>query len=317
MLTVARTRVAYLRMPFRRARHAAPDWPAVRGHGVLARWLNAIIDHAPPRGTGWAAAALLLIASVSYGAVRGEHVPAIIANVQTACDEAANAAGFGISEVAISGAHNVSREEILASAGITGQTSLLFLNAAQTRARLLTDPWVADAAVLKLYPGRLRIEIKERKPYALWQKNYLVYLIAADGTVLGPTVAHRFDSLPLVVGEGAQHVAAGFLAKLARYPEIAHLVTASVLVADRRWNLYLKDGVEVQLPEFAPEHALQLLVDLDRSKHLLSRDIVKVDLRLPDRVSVRLSDEAAAARDAALKAAADKEKKKKRKGGEA
>ena len=45
------------------------------------------------------------------------------------------------------------------------------------------------------------------------------------------------------------------------------------------------------------------MVDLDRSKKLLSRDIVAVDLRLADRVTVRQSDAAAAVRDEALKAA--------------
>ena len=88
-----------------------------------------------------------------------------------------------------------------------------------------------------------------------------------------------------------------------------------MLVAERRWNLHLKDGIEVLLPEIAPEQALQMLVDLDRDKKLLSRDIVAVDLRLPDRVTVRQSDAAAAARDEALKAAEKAAKKKK--GGEA
>ena len=70
------------------------------------------------------------------------------------------------------------------------------------------------------------------------------------------------------------------------------------------------------LPECEPEQALQTLAELDRSKQILARDIVTVDLRLPDRVTVRLSDAAAAARDEALKAAAEKTKKK-GKGGEA
>jgi len=90
-----------------------------------------------------------------------------------------------------------------------------------------------------------------------------------------------------------------------------------VLVAERRWNLHLKGGVEVLLPEQEPERALTTLVDLNRSKKLLERDIVVVDLRLADRVTVRLSDGAAAARAEALKAAADKEKKAKRKGTDA
>ena len=74
-----------------------------------------------------------------------------------------------------------------------------------------------------------------------------------------------------------------------------------MLVAERRWNLHLKSGVDVLLPEAEPERALQTLVELDRDKKLLSRDIVVVDLRLADRVTVRLSDAAAAARDEALK----------------
>ena len=100
-----------------------------------------------------------------------------------------------------------------------------------------------------------------------------------------------------------------------RYPDIARRVEASVLVADRRWNLHLKSGVEVLLPEVAPAQALATLAALDRGKKLLSRDIVAVDLRLRDRVTVRLSEAAAAARDEAIKAA--EKNKKKRKGGEA
>ena len=54
------------------------------------------------------------------------------------------------------------------------------------------------------------------------------------------------------------------------------------------------------------EAALDRLIRLDQDDHLLSRDIVAIDLRLPDRVTVRLSDEAAQARADALKAKAKK-----------
>ena len=72
-----------------------------------------------------------------------------------------------------------------------------------TRARLMANPWIAEATVLKLYPGRLRIEIKERKPFALWQKDGRVSLIAADGTVLEfyvPAALRR--ACRMVVGAG-------------------------------------------------------------------------------------------------------------------
>ena len=79
------------------------------------------------------------------------------------------------------------------------------------------------------------------------------------------------------------------------------MLRASILVAERRWNLRLKNGLDVRLPETNVAQALERLVALDREKKLLSRDITAVDLRLPDRVTVRLSDAAAQAREDALK----------------
>lgn len=264
-----------------------------------------------PHGAGASAAALLILASTCYGVVKGGQGPAIAEQVQDICDAAANRAGFRISEIALAGEHEVSREDILTLAGISGRSSLPFLDPAQARARLLTNPWIAEATVLKLYPGRLRIEIEERQAFALWQKDGSVALIAADGTVLEPYVPSRFAGLPLVVGRGAEHAGHDFLNLVMRYPAIAKSVVSAVLVAERRWNLHLKGGVEVLLPESQPARALATLVDLERAKKLLARDIVAVDLRLADRVTVRQSEAAAAARGEALKAAAEQDKKSK------
>ena len=84
-------------------------------------------------------------------------------------------------------------------------------------------------------------------------------------------------------------------------------VHASVLVGERRWNLRLNNGIDVRLPESDVAPALERLVVLDNEKNLITRDIVAIDLRLPDRVTVRLSEAAAQARIDALK---DKQKKK-------
>jgi cell division protein FtsQ len=115
--------------------------------------------------------------------------------------------------------------------------------------------------------------------------------------------------LPLVVGQGAEHAASDLLRFMARFPDIAHRVESAVFIAERRWNLHLKDGLEVMLPENDLERALSMLADFDRSKNLLSRDIVAIDLRLPDRVAVRQSDAAAKARDGAVDAAKNAKKK--------
>jgi cell division protein FtsQ len=273
---------------------------------TMDRWASLINIHLP-RGVGFAVSALVILAGLAYGTVKGDHVPTVVAAMKDARDWAANAAGFRIVSIALAGNQHVSREEVLAIAGVTGTTSLIFLDVEQARERLKTNPWIADATVLKLYPGELQIGIKEREAFALWQKDGQVSVVAADGTVLEPYVAPRLVRLPLVVGSGAQARAKDFLALLDRYPEIRDLVRASVLVGERRWNLRLTNGLDVLLPEYGIANALERLVVLDREKNLISRDIVAIDLRLADRVTVRLSDAAAQVR---IDAAKDKPKKK-------
>jgi cell division protein FtsQ len=285
-------------------------WPRVYSRRI-ARWRSRIVRLPPPPGLGIAASILLLAATLGYGAVAGGHLPALVDWIKDVRDAAANAVGFRIAAISLTGPKEVSREEVLTVAGVTGRASLLFLDADAARAQLLANPWIGDAAVLKLYPDRLQITITERQAFALWQKDGRVGVIAADGTVLEPFVEDRYRRLPLVVGRGAERQAKDFLAILDRYPDIRSQLRASILVADRRWNLRLKNGIDVRLPETNVEQALDRLVALDREKKLLSRDILAIDLRLADRVTVRLSDSAAQARDEALK------DKKKKKGGEA
>lgn len=265
-----------------------------------------------PRRFGLWATLFILLASLGLGAVKGNHVEEVVSGLSDARNAAANAVGFRITNVAITGRKQLTQDEILAIGGVTGRSSLLFLDAATVRDKLKASPWIADATVLKLYPGQLQIDITERKAFALWQQDGALSVIAEDGAVLEPWVSRRFTSLPLVVGKGAATRAKDFLALLAQYPQVRAATKAMVFVGERRWNLRLADGLDVRLPETGLESSLALLSKLDKEDHLFSRDITAIDMRLPDRVVVRLSDDAGKARDDLLK-----DKKPKRKGTDA
>jgi cell division protein FtsQ len=280
--------------------------------GLLQRCSIRLFNVRVRSGVGLAASALFLVATIAYGVVVGDHIPAIVGSLKDARDAAANAAGFRIASIALSGERHVTREEILSAAGVTGTTSLLFFDVDAARDRLKANPWIADATVLKLYPDRLQIGIKERAAFALWQQAGRVSVVAGDGTVLEPYVNPRLIRLPLVVGVGAAARAPEILTLLDRYPDLRDQVRASVLIGERRWNLRLRNGLDVRLPESDIEQALVTLVSLGKDKKLLSRDILAVDLRLKDRVTVQLSEAAAAARAEALK-----DKKPAKKGGAA
>ncbi|HEX5846780.1 MAG TPA: FtsQ-type POTRA domain-containing protein [Rhodoplanes sp.] len=264
------------------------------------------------RTVGGLASVLIVLAGLLYGIFHGGYLPTLVGWFKDGRDMAANAVGFRIAAVAIVGHKHLSREEILAIAGIGGRTSLLFLDAAETRARLKSNPWVGDATVQKLFPDRLAITVTERAAFALWQTDGQINVIADDGTVLELFLSRAVLTLPFVVGAGAATRAKEFLALLDRHPDLRETVRASVLIGERRWNLRLKNGVNVRLPEAGVARALDQLAALDREKNLLARDISLVDLRLPDRVTLRLSESVAQAREEALKA-----KRSKPKGGSA
>jgi cell division protein FtsQ len=289
--------------------------PAAASRGWLRRsWRRFALPASHlrvPRFAGVIAGSAFLLAAASYGVVKGEHVPSIIAAIKSAADAGANAMGMRIAAVSLSGQRQVSREQIFAAAGVTASSSLLFLDVAEARARLEAIPWIAEATVRKLYPDRLQITITEREAFALWQQQGKVAVIAADGTVLSRQVEPRLAALPFVVGSGAAAKARDFLAILDKHPAIRDQVRAAIFVGERRWNLRLKNGIDVRLPETDIEAALTRLARLDREKRLLTRDIAAVDLRLADRLTVRLSDAVAQAREEALK------KNTRKKGGDA
>src|SRR5450432_3550694 len=264
--------------------------------------LIALIERYIPHRAGVAATVLILLGSAGFGVVKGGHVAELSSALGDTRNAIANSAGFRITTVVINGRKQLSQDEVLGIGGVNGRSSLLFLYAATVRDKLKANPWIAEATVLKLYPGQLQIDIIERSAFALWQQDGRLSVISDDGAVLEPYVSRRFLSLPLVVGKGAETRARDFLALLARYPQVRSATKAAILVGERRWNLRLKDGLDVRLPENDVGNALASLSKLDRDEKLFSRDIVAVDMRLPDRLTVQLSDDAAKAREDLFKA---------------
>ncbi|MCC8966953.1 FtsQ-type POTRA domain-containing protein [Bradyrhizobium sp. Pear76] len=267
-----------------------------------------MVERYLPRRIGLVATLAILFGSLGFGIVKGGHLEEFTTALSDTRNALANSAGFRITTVGINGRKQLSQDEVLAIGGVNGRSSLLFLDADTVRAKLKANPWIADATILKLYPGRLQIDIVERTAFALWQQNGRLSVIASDGAVLEPYVTRRFLNLPLVVGKGADTRAQDFLALLDRYPQVRAVTKAAIFVGERRWNLRLKDGLDVRLPENDVGNALAALSRLDKDEKLFSRDIVAVDMRLPDRLIVQLSEEAGKARDELFK---DKKSKKK------
>ena len=148
---------------------------------------------------------------------------------------------------------------------------------------------VKSATVHKLYPDTLAVTVEERRPFALWQNDGHVSIVSRDGTAIDEMHDQRFARLPFVVGAGANERAPEIVALLDAVPDIKARVRAAVLVAQRRWNLSLDNGVLVRLPEEGRRQGARLSFDPGRQPqgdgegHLGDRSALAGPGRLPPR----------------------------------
>src|SRR5205085_11041224 len=218
-VVLLRDRLGSRRLP------AKPFLQRERPHRLIA-----FLERYLPHRAGVVATILILLGSAGLGVVKGGHLEEFTAALSDTRNAIANSAGFRITSVAINGRKQLSQDEVLAIGGVNGHSSLLFLDAATVRERLKANPWIAEATVLKFYPGQLQIDIVERSAFALWQRDGRISVISNDGAVLESYLPQRFVSLPLVVGKGAETHAKDFLALLARYPQVSSVTKAAVFV---------------------------------------------------------------------------------------
>jgi cell division protein FtsQ len=196
-------------------------------------------------------------------------------------------AGLSVGDVLVEGRARTPGPDVLAALRVARGTPTFAFDPAAARARLLALPWVADAHVERRLPDLIYVRLEEREPLALWQLNGRLQVIDRHGEPIPGAEPARFAALPLLVGEGAPARAQALLALVRRAPELAELMVAAVRVGGRRWNVVLEGDIEVRLPEIGAAEAWADLARMVRDEALLERDVVTIDLRLPDRAILR------------------------------
>jgi cell division protein FtsQ len=235
------------------------------------------------------------------GLWQGGHLDDFIREYGEPHHAAARLVGLGLEKVTISGISQMRESEVLNAAGLNDKVSLAFLDVGDVRQRLENVPMVKSASVRKLYPNELTITLTEREPYAIWQHDGELFIIAADGTVIDLMQDERLVNLPFVVGDQANTRTKEYLALLEAAGPLRSRVRAGSLVAGRRWTLKMDNGMDVRLPELGAKDALARLAVVEREQKILEKDVLAIDLRMPDRIVVRLTEEAASARAEAMK----------------
>ncbi len=199
----------------------------------------------------------------------------------------AGVAGLSVRHIVIRGRLNTPEPLLRAALGITPGEPILGFSLAAARQRVESLAWVQSAVVERRLPDTVLVVLTEKRPFALWQHDGRFSVIDRDGDTVTERHVRAYRALPLVVGPGAPARAAGLFDALAGLPGIGRRVAAAVRVGGRRWNLVLKDGTTIELPDNHAPVALARLAALDAKYALLDRPLAVVDMRLGDRLVLR------------------------------
>ena len=237
---------------------------------------------------GWAFALFAL--AVTGAALVALDVPA---KLGIAAGEAVGDAGFRVRSVDVQGIRRMNPRPVYEIALGQKTTAMPLLDVAAIRQRLLEYGWVKDARVSRRFPDTLVIDIVERRPAALWQDEDRLTLIDADGVVLDRVPISQMPDLPLLIGKGANAHAMALDRLLTQAPTLKAQLVSATWIGERRWDLSFQSGETVALPEGeqAASSALTHFAKMDKSAGLLGRGILRFDLRIPGKMTVRLPRE--------------------------
>ena len=232
----------------------------------------------------------LFVIAIAGVALVALDVPAKLGQ---AAGEAVGDAGFRVKSVDVQGLRQMDPRPVYDIALDQKTTAMPLVDVSAIRERLLDYGWVKDARVSRRFPDTLVIDIVERKPAALWQNDEGLSLIDAEGVVLDRVPISRMPDLPLLVGKGANAHAVALQQLLDKVPALKAQLVSAKWVGQRRWDLSFQSGETILRPEgdAVAGAALVKFAKMDKSAGLLGRGIVRFDLRIPGKMTVRLPRE--------------------------
>lgn len=202
---------------------------------------------------------------------------------------------FALEGVQITGGSDRLRAQVHRALGLPRGASSLGVSVTDLRERVEALGGVATASVQLDPQGILRVHVIAREPVALLRRaDGTLVSLDREGTVIADVsrrAAH--PTLPVLMGAGARDAVAEALALMESAPEVVPRLRAFVRVGKRRWDMVLADERRIMLPAEAPGTALARILALHYVEEILDRDVAVIDMRVPDRPTLRLTAQAA------------------------
>lgn len=229
-------------------------------------------------------AAMILGGLTLFAAWMGGSLGNLWLQAERTVDDAFKSAGFAAKSVTIVGVEGVREEQLRDVLGFEAGDAILRADPVSLRAHAMSLEWVGEATALRLWPDQVVMVVEPREPFARWRVNGSTVVTDLAGRKLLSSDPMAHPELPLVEGLGAGPEAGKLTMALEASPTVRDRLAVATYVGERRWNLHLKSGLDILLPESHPESALKRLEEMHAERGVLDLPMRRLDLRSGDRI---------------------------------
>ena len=199
---------------------------------------------------------------------------------------------FMVKLMSIDGASDEVSEDIRKIMALDFPVSSWDLDLEGMRQRAMGLDAVADAKIQIRPGGILQFSVAQRQPAIVWRRGDGLEVLDPQGLRVGPLDARTDRSdLPLIAGEGADMAAVEARRLFAVAGPVVDRIRGLVRVGNRRWDVVLDGGQRIMLPAEGAVAALERVMARVQMQDLLARRIDVIDMRNPNRPTVRVAPE--------------------------
>lgn len=195
--------------------------------------------------------------------------------------------GYKLENILVTGRNYTPASAIKSAINLEKGDALLSFTPKKAQNILLQENWIADVTVKRILPDTISVAITERIPMALWQKDKKLFLIDSNGNIITDQGLGGFKDLIILTGESAPQFAPTLITYFQAIPDIFYKIETASFISKRRWNVMLKNGTIIKLPEDDIPLALSSLEKLNAQDKILESNLDFIDVRDLKRITIK------------------------------
>ncbi len=175
--------------------------------------------------------------------------------------------------------------DIIERLGITPGTKHIDLN--DVLSRVSADPDISGAAIRRLPNGEIKVRANMRVVVASWTDGENYYPLDNTGAPINRPSLTRPENTLIFSGKVPKDIST--ITNIIKHTSgIFYRIDKMEFVEDRRWNIFLLNGIKIMLPEENFEEAIKKIDKTNKQTMILDRQIKLLDMRDLSRPLVKL-----------------------------